>query len=333
MNSEYLPADFDDLPGGLPVRSEEIGFKPEELSVCSRCGRANGPDRSKCLYCGAAMEARTGAAEPRLDLTRLEEWEKGWNVAAISSESPDAAEQAATILPVDGEIIKKVLGLGTPIPVTRIATEREALLIGERLGKLGLATAVISDEELSPGTPPVRLRGLERRGDVLVLEPFNGGPAIELQPDKLALIVEGTIVESRSETVETRKKRSNKTISEATSATDECVIDIYSDDDPTGWRIRYGFDFSCLGQERSMFAAENARRLARWLAAQAPNARFVEDYNSCRRLLDGIWEPEVRKESLGVQRTGFGRVEMNTAVVTSNLRQFTKFSRLQYLTL
>ena len=82
-----------------------------------------------------------------------------------------------------------------------------------------------------------------------------------------------------------------------------------------------------------MFAAENVRRLARLLAERAPNARLVEDYNSCRRLLDGIWEPEVRKESHGVQRTGFGRVEMNMAVVTSNQRQFTKFSRLQYLTL
>ena len=161
MSSEYLPADLDDAAGGLPVRSEEIGFQPEELSACSRCGRANGPGRTKCLYCGAAMEARTGVAEPRLDLTRLEEWEMGWNVAATSSESPDAAEEAAKLLPVDGEMIKKILELRTPIPVACVATEREALLIGERLGKLGLATAVISDEELSPGAPPVRLRGLE----------------------------------------------------------------------------------------------------------------------------------------------------------------------------
>ena len=84
-----------------------------------------------------------------------------------------------------------------------------------------------------------------------MLELFNGGPAIDLQADKLALIVQGAIVESRSETVETRKKRSNKTVSEAMSATDESVIDIYSDNDPIGRRIRFGFDFSCLAEERA----------------------------------------------------------------------------------
>lgn len=322
----------EELLDGLPVRSDEIGFRLEELFACSKCGRADRPGRAKCLYCGAELQNSAGTVDVKPNLGKLEDWETGWNVIARSAGSSDlaAALEAARFPSTESSFVRKIFELRTPLPIARVRTESEAAAIKRRLANHGLETTVVPDEKLAACRSPVRLRGIELNSHNLPLKPFNGGPAFDLSVNRLALIVPGTIVQNRAETVEKRKRRENKTVFESMSATEELVIDLYAKDDPGGWRAQFGFDFSCIGDQRTMFARENFRRLTGRLAEMALGAKVIDDYDLCRPLLDEIWEQQRRNESHGLQRSGFGRKELKSVAVKDNLEQFTKFSRLQW---
>ena len=97
-----------------------------------------------------------------------------------------------------------------------------------------------------------------------------------------------------------------------------------------GYRVfTSGFDFSCLGDEKGLLASDNLKRLTSKLASLSSNAKLVHEYRSVRQSLGSVWEPEIRRDTKGLQRTGFGKREFGSVMTTSNLEQFTKFSRLQ----
>ena len=122
-----------------------------------------------------------------------------------------------------------------------------------------------------------------------------------------------------------------KLVDESSTATDEAILDIYLNNDPIGFRIRLaGFDFSCLGEDKGLLAGENMQRLAALLKDRAPKAKLVNNYASIRQSLGLVWDVESSKETKGVQHAGFGKAQMNAVTSTSNLNQFTKYSRLQW---
>jgi hypothetical protein len=130
-----------------------------------------------------------------------------------------------------------------------------------------------------------------------------------------------------------KKRRHGKTklIDETATSSDEQIFDLYTRDDATGFRVfQAGFDFSCLGDDKGLLASENIRLLIAELKQRAPNAKYINSYGHVRRLLDDVWKIESRKDSQGLQRSGFGKVEFGSVASTSNLMQFNKFSRLQW---
>jgi hypothetical protein len=330
MRINLSPPDGDEAAEARKVIGESIGFRPEELFGCSACGRANGPSRLKCLYCGAELEPIADSADIKLNFRTLEDWESGWNIvtAAAPENNPAKAAGAARLLSVESAFLEEVFENGIPLPVARLDTEQGAATLRQRLEQLGVESIIISDADLKVASPPVRLRGLDFRTGRVAMIPFNGGPAVEVPTDRLALLVQGTLVKNRTESVEKRKRKQTKDVSEVISVSDEAVIDLYSRDEPTGWRVQFGFDFTCLGDERSMYAGENMRSLCRRLTAIAPEIRVVDRYDACRSLLDDVWPPRSTRESFG-QRRGLGGTESKKVTVTDNSPQFTKFSRLQ----
>ena len=66
------------------ISEPEIGFRPDEMLVCDKCGRANPPNRAACLYCGAPIAA-ADPGQVRLTPRAVENWEKGFNVMVISA--------------------------------------------------------------------------------------------------------------------------------------------------------------------------------------------------------------------------------------------------------
>jgi hypothetical protein len=283
----------------LPIRAEEIGFAPDAMITCAKCKRSNAPNRAECMYCGTPLEGST--AEPRLDLRELESWENGFNVIATSSDTSD------------------------------VESETQAMIITEKMARFGIETRVLRDDVLSLGHKPVRLRGLEFTDEALVLKFFGKSETELLRREDLALIVSGVILEGRTESLEKRKRRKTIVRSETLTSSDQPVIDILSSRDRTGWRIRAsGFDFSCLGAEKSLLAAENMESLRAKLASYSPSAKVVTDYVSVRSKLEHCWPSESHKDSLGLRRTGFVRRDLSTVFTTNNLMQFTKYSRLQW---
>jgi len=200
----------------------------------------------------------------------------------------------------------------------------------ERLARLGVQAQVIADQSLHPDSRPVRLRTITFDEAELRLQPFNPGADEVLASADLALIAVGVIFEERFESLERRKRKEAKTLSESQLSFDEAVVDIYSRHDPLGWRIpATGFDFSCLGQDKARLAAENMSRLITRLREFSPSARIVDDYAELRSLLERCWPSESRKDARRIPG-GFGRKDVASVVMTSNRGQWTKYSRLQW---
>jgi hypothetical protein len=178
-----------------------------------------------------------------------------------------------------------------------------------------------------------RLSGIDFGDATLGLRDFNTGELTGIATNDLVLIVDGLLARSQVDSLEKKRRRSkeNKVIEETATSADEAVLDLYARNDPAGFRVHLtGFDFSCLGEQKGMLATENLQLLTELLVAEAPNAKFVDTYDSVRQALGDVWDVESRKDSQGLLRVGFGKREFGTVASTSNLNQFTKYSRLQW---
>ncbi len=319
---------------GFPVRSETLGFRPEQMSACGKCGKANPPNRSQCLYCAAELDvAPEYAAEVKLKLHPLEDWEPGHNVVVLpglKSHSSTVAEKIASVFGLNIDLVKVSVSSPTPTPLMRVESEAQSETARERLEIFGIRAAVVSDRSLKSDVPPVRLRGLEFENNKLKAIPFNTTGIIDLSAEQIVLIVTGAIFELKTEATMKRKKKETLRVDEMQTSTDLPVVDFYAKDESTGFRITVnGFDFSCLGDDKGMLAAENLAKLVKKLKTFSTNVVLIEDYISKRNLLDVVWEPKRSVDSKGIHSAGFGKVAFATGSRTSNVQQFTKYSRLQ----
>lgn len=314
----------------LPTRSEDVGYSPDELRSCEKCGKPNAPNRASCLYCGAEF----AGASPRIEIRDVESWENGYNVVLVGPGDADidrAAGLLGSTLGVEAGVLRALLTSGRSLPLARVESEEVASAIERSLDELSITTRSISDGQLAATTPHVRLRGIEFRDDELAMTLFNSDDLAVLARENLALIVTGVIYESRTQAIEKRKRGQTKTLSESQTSSDQPFIDIYSRRDAVGWRIpSNGFDFSCLGEDKSLLAGENLERLAAKLGGFAPSAKFVDDYLDVRPLLEHAWPSEHRREGFGFQRSGFARKDLSSLKTSSNLTQVNKYSRLQW---
>lgn len=319
----------------LPVQTENIAFKPEEMILCEKCSRNNPPNRLKCFYCAAELKLSDEQAElVKPVLRKLELWEKGFNLI-IQPDSTNFNELNATEISknigFESEIVQKIVESKKKVPIARVETQNEAEIVKKILHRYGLETKIVSDESLALEKVPKRLRGIEFLDDKLILILFNQDEIVEISREDLALIVTGAVFEKKTESIEKRKKGESKILDATETASDEMLIDIYSKQDSTGFRIlSKGFDFSCLETEKTMLATENMKRLAVKLQEFSQNAQTIKDYLSVREILGNVWELESRKDSLGLKRHSFGKFDFSNVSSSNNLQQFTKYSRLQW---
>ena len=332
MNHEGGGEPDGNLFNGMQIRTEEIGFAVGEMIACGQCGRSNAPNRAACIYCASPLDIPAGtAAAGRLNLRRPETWESGWSIIILPMENVTAEKIAelAAMFSIENESFAGLLEKRITLPVIRVGSEEDARLAASKLEAAGTAYRLLTDESLAAKTPPIRIRELEFTENQLVITPFNSGPAVTVGRDDLILIVIGKLLEFRSEMIATRKKKQSLISNEIQSSADEAVIDIYSRNSESGWRIREkGFVFSCLGMERSIIAGQNMETLATRLREFSPNAKFVDDYTSVRKALNDVWALEESRESLGVHRSITGRVDIGSRNISNNTNQFTKYSRM-----
>lgn len=316
------------------IQTEKVAFDAEQLISCRSCGRRNPPTRLECLYCTAELEIQIeNASNIKLDLQRLELWEPGFNVifTGVSAEIDPLTAKIAAMLSLDPEMVATMLSSRVAMPLARVRSEAAAAAVKHCLEQWGLECIVLGDAALAADKQPVRLKGLILADGGLDLHTFNTGAKISAQRSDVHVVVTGMIQERRVDVLEKKRRRGNtKVLDEVQTTSDEAVLDIYLYGDPTGYRVYLtGFDFSCLGAAKRLLAVDNFGQLTAALRAHLPSTRFADDYNYMRHMLAGVWELETRRDAKGLQRAGFGKWEFGSAASTSNLNQFTKYSRLQ----
>ena len=314
------------------IQSEDIAFKPDEMLACDACTRKNPPNRLKCMYCGNDLEIKPeNAALVKPALRKLECWERGFNVIIrepVGANQLNLAHSAA-FLSMEPDDLAVILDAGEPLPLIRIESQNEAEILIAGLAKLGLKCSILADATVADDKMPVRLSNIELSEGSIAVTDFNTQKVTVV--DDLALLIPGIITTSKVDSLEKKRRGKSTVIDETATASDESILDIYSRDDPFGFRVHLtGFDFSCLGDDKGLLAVENVRRLVVTLKEHVPSAKLVADYKKVRPALRQVWEIEARKDPKGLHRSGFAKRGFGTVASTSNLRQFTKYSRLQW---
>jgi hypothetical protein len=322
-----LPEDFSiDLNS---LKSERVGWKPEELITCNGCNRTNAPTRSNCLYCGHELpmnEERRRAPE----LKSSEMWEKGVNLVVTREleVSDTTLHEAARILKLSPDEFRTIMNCKRPMPIARASSLTDAKLVADHLNSLGFDIELVEDRDLLIGEVPKRLRTLEIAESDLILFDKEGHRYSE--PWKtIILLVAGRIFIKRLETSEKAKKgNSEKEILDSRELSEySSILDIYTLNG--SYRINVeSFDFSFLGSEKRLIVSENFEILKKLLRERAADVAFNDSYWSVRHALNPVWQLDSRTEPSGWRRSLSHGFSTGAITTTGNRDQFTRYSRL-----
>ena len=344
-----LPDEKDDIISSfdaVPAQREARGFTREQMVACEKCQRANPPTRMNCLYCGAALPANEATAALRRPVLRqLETWEQGFNVVLLPSAAESsvasgvaasvgaAFSEAASLLRLEPERVSEIASARKPLPLARVASREEASLVVERLRASGLQVETVADELLAVETQqPTRIRRLEFADDVLTGWSGAGDEAHVLAWTEIESLVSGRLFTKRIEMEErrTRLGMEKETVDAREMTDDAGVVEIFGRRGEVDWRIiSDSFDYSCLGQRKSLLARENFVTLGEMLRARAASAAFDDDYTRLRHLLAAAWPLAEHTESRGLRRERPGKFNVEAATIVSNETQWTRYARLR----
>ena len=336
METNENQTQLDDLLKDLPTVSKVDIYKADEMIVCDKCSRNNPPTRLDCLYCGTDLnisEIQSSNLKPIL--RKIEAHEKGCNLiylANLVDWDESNLIEVAKMTRFDKTLLRELVEMKKSLPLARTKLSKEVGIVSKRLEEMGIETIALEDEYFELEHPVKRLRGIDLSENKVKMRLFNTEDYIEFEATELCLVVVGALFERKIESTEQYKKRAdNKILATAEISADEAIIDIYVKDDPIGYRISTkGFDFSCLGSEKQMLAAENINILSEKISRIHPNVKLDEDYLKLREFLTHIWELNERMDSKGLKRKGLSGFNRESIVTSNNQTQFTRYSRLQW---
>lgn len=324
----------------IPVRTSLEEFDPAEMFECTSCRRRTPPNRLDCIYCGAQLvldEEKKALLKPVIRAPADDQ--EGFNLICFPTgkrlESGDL-RSIAKMIRMDERDVKLTIESGSAVPLGRGDSEEAVKLAAQRMRESGLDVRVFTDAEVEVDSSPVRVRGLSVEGEgrvALIL--FNNDEVVGLSAGDVELIVVGLSLENRIEANEKHKRKGlQKVLNTTEISSDEILIDIYTRSRAEAFRIQpTGFDFSFLGDKKGLVAAVNLKLTLQFLRGFAPDAVFDESYQSIRAAIDRTWRVVESEETKSIKRKGFGKVEKTRVTTSSNLDQFTKYSRLQLLAL
>jgi hypothetical protein len=314
-------------------------FKPAEMITCDACLRANPPTRSNCLYCAATLPV-TGKVDnaqqapgPAGVTIAPAIVKSGFYLVLTQNQNKVPAEsslaEAAALLELKTAELEIAFGPGGPVPLARVETIAQATTLADRLVALGISVRIFIEDTLNLDLPIKTIRALEFRDDGLAATLMRG-EGISIEWDDLSLIVNGRFVVKRVEVEERQRRGSPKPLDSRELFSDEPLMDLYTRSDETGFRIRSNsFDFSCLGDQKSVTAFENFTKLMTLLCARAPGVEVDDSYRTLRAVLGRIWPLEPQTKRSGWRRRGAGKVDVSTVTTIDNETQFNSYSRLR----
>jgi hypothetical protein len=319
---ETTPADI--------ALTERRAFAPSEMIECSGCARANPPNRSNCLYCGFALETSHLNHAQQLALTTAapEQGSLSHVVLASGEVSETGMSELAAVSNLRVRELEALLSSAGNVAICAVDSAR-ADSICARLRALDLQAFTVADEQLDLEVEPKGLRTIEVTDDSMVAVARRAGERVTVKWDDVILIVAGRLLVSTLEIEKKKRGGQERTLEEREFLADEAVLDIYVRNDEFGWRIKSGsFDFSFLGDEKSITAFQNFSSLTNVLRERAINADFDDAYNRLRSILGKIWPSEPIEGKTERRRAGARRIQ---AIVASkdNVDEFTRYSRLR----
>jgi hypothetical protein len=336
---DVLPKDNENirLPFTGPLEpSEPQGFAPDQMIRCDECLRANPPTRLACLYCSATLPVTEESARLRKPVLRRPEKQQTAYQNILLPGAPVIAmeriAEAADLLKISVENLEQILAENTPLPVACTASPEEAELVLNRLREPGLQTIVLSDDELGASEMTIkRIKSMSIGDKSVTLQQAGTKDQTEIRWDDVVLIVTGRLFVKRVEIEERKSRRAeNEIVRSSEFLSDEAVVDFYASTHSQTWRVTAnGFDFSCLGDRKTLIANENISRLQQAIAAHAPRAKVDSDYKRLRPTLDLVWTSQQETQSGGWRRERPGKLSVGLATINSNETQFTRYSRLR----
>lgn len=303
-----------------------------ELIVCKSCGRSTSAGRPSCIYCGRSLGNDASTARGTV-FRSAEPWETGFNVVVMPrAQHRGDVKTAAAMMEVDPSVLEELVLSYGPVPFFRVSDEPSACNLADRLGTLGFACEVVADALLNLQEPNVRARKLSIENEGVFVEDFNTGRVVEFAVSDAALLVSGSVRQSRIESFQKRPLfGETKSFGESSVSGDESVLDLYCRGSEKGFRIvPSGFDFSCLGSEKSSLARENWSKLTLMLSQKLPALRTDSEYNRLSHALETVWPASRKSETKGRVNTGFGKREFGRSESVSNAEQFLRYSRLRW---
>ena len=306
-------------------------FSPDELLTCDVCLRANPPTRAACIYCGAALTSRAtivskeNEAEPQPAAIAT-----GCYVVitpkALSVVDENLLDQLAKTIQLKNTDLKTALISHSPLLVAR--THEKADKTVSTLREVGIDGLLITDEDLQLSVGNRTIRALELTDEGLMGLPVSSAARLPTRWDELMLVVIGRLQTHRSDVEERRRRGGLKPIARREVADDESVLDLYVASSAAGWRISASnFDFSCLGDRKTLTAFDNFRALINLLRERSA-IEIDESYLRMRPLLADVWALRKQTRKGAWRRSGAGKYDMSTVTTTDNETQFNNYSRL-----
>lgn len=206
----------------------------------------------------------------------------------------------------------------------------QKVVVAEEVSKvLGVEPSEVQMND--PAKPLRKIRALEFSEETITGFPTGSRERLSVPWDQLVLLVTGRLLVNRVEVEQAKSRRNKKPAERRELSSDDIVLDIYTRDRESGWRIgALSFNFSCLGDAKSSLTTENFGKLISAIRERAPEATFDDQYTSVRKTLASIWPVEPKNEAGGWKRAGAGKFSMTTATVMDNEAQFTNYSRLRH---
>lgn len=274
-----------------------------------------------------------------ITLKPLEDSAAGYNCIYLPNKthypSADDIARAAQLLKQSAADLQRIIHANLPLPLVRAATREESELVSRKLQSLSLKTIVASDHDLGMAeSAVVQIRSADIADEEIVLRQMGGDEGIRIPWSEIALVVSGRLINKKIESAEQKSRRGEREIVAASEFfTDEPVMDIYVASRSEAFRVSANnFDFSCLSQ-RSLISAQNFTTLRNLVRSRPSVAHQDDSYFSLRQTLDLVWPAARRTGSGGWRRERPGKFRVEAVTESSNLNQFTRYSRLQWFLL
>ena len=183
------------LPFTGPIEpSEPQGFAPDQMIRCDECLRANPPTRVSCLYCSAPLPMTEESVRLRKPVLRPpEKHQTAYNnilLPADSEPTDEVVTEAAELLKLSVENVKRILAEKVQLPVAFTASRDEADLVFHRLSDVGLQTIVLSDDELGASDMSVkRIKSMSIDDEYVTVQQAGTRDQTQIRWQDIVLIV------------------------------------------------------------------------------------------------------------------------------------------------